>query len=714
MADHSRAICFLIADGVLPHNEGAGYVLRRLIRRALYYSHKLNSKKNLLQTGTQENLLLLSQVYPELKKEKESIESLISAETERFFSSLKKGKKKLEEQASSLPSRFIDEKTVWNLYSTYGFPSDLTTLIAKEKGWSIASQEEIQNYKTSFLKEESLPPVQNIKTKLEKQLPVIIKSKTLFTGYEKDNETGKLTAIVKNQDSKLLFPKLLQEGEEGFLIFDQTCFYPESGGPLGDRGKIKSLKGQAEVLDCFKSADLLVHHVKVLKGRLNTEELYNLKVYQKYRKGIKSHHTATHLLNSALREVLGIHIKQAGSLVESCLLRFDFTHPQALTLKQIQNIEKKLLTHIEKEEAVTAFYKSFKSAQKENYLYLQGENYPEKVRVLKIGENISKELCGGIHVKNTQELQAFKIIKEEGVGSGVRRITAYTHTSLKAWEEFLVNQNLELRAFLKLPANHSFKQIKKKGRALWKGIIEKENPFLSTLKNKEKEIKKIKQQIIRWEADQKTNSPDIRKTDNQEIQNLFHPLAQQVLTLREFLKFPLPQLKKGLNCSLNPEFTEEPATKDPKNLPLDFLKKREKELMYFTNKKKELHEMNLTLSSLQKHIKSFSLKNFNIHYLIVLTPLEDRKILSDMSDFLLLKLKLSLVIIVGQAEEKHPIFINTGKTARSILSAGEILKDRIAPLCDGKGGGKTGFAQGSIKNRNKILELDPGLIFKDK
>ncbi|MBC6416042.1 MAG: alanine--tRNA ligase [Bdellovibrionales bacterium] len=711
LADHSKSICFLISEGVLPQSEGSGYVLRRLIRRALYYSQKLNPKKNLLQMGSEQTLFLFSQIYPELKREKKTIEKIISLETEKFFNSLKTGKEKLKQHISS--NSFIDEKTAWNLYSTYGFPIDLTRLIAKEKAWSMASQEKIQAYKESLKhKEELQTSTQNLKTELEKQLLFIVPSKTLFTGYEKDKERGKLIVMIKKENSKISISKSLKEGEEAFLIFDKTCFYPEGGGPLGEKGIIKNAKGQAEVLDCFKLCNSLVHQIKVLSGKLDLNETYDLEVYQKYRQGVRSHHTATHLLNSALREVLGRHVKQAGSLVESYFLRFDFTQTQALTKTQIQHIEEKVLKHIEKAENVTAFYKSFSSARKENYLYLQGENYPEKVRVLKIGENISKELCGGLHVTNTKDIQAFKIIKEEGIGTGLRRITAYASLALKSWEKLLINQNLELRAFLNLPTNFHFKQKTKQGRVLWQGKIENQNPFLTVLKQQEKELKNIKQQIIKWEKDQKVIPLLKTEIETKNIENVFHPFAWQILKLTETLKLPLPQLKQSMNLKMNSKLEEKNKSENSKNLLFNFFRKKKEDLLELKNKKREMDKRHSNLSDLQREIKSFSFKNLNIRFLTLLTPLEDRKILSDMSDFLLFKLNLSFVILVGECKEKHPIFINVKKKITPVISAGHILKNYIAPLCHGKGGGKESFAQGSIKNKNPLLKTDLSLGLK--
>ena len=808
VADHSRAISLLIAETVRPGNQKEDYVLRRIIRRALYYSQKLQPKtnllkeKSLLEVGAEKAIALMEEANKNLgknfkeyerhfyfpKANKDLVRDDIHREDDRFSNSLKEGEKRLEEIIQTLnPKNYLlqkdknkgkrlklDKQTVWNLYSTYGFPMDLTRLIAKERGWDAPTEEEMEKYTNELSqKVESFLGNKEMKENKEEGLQFIYDNLskeerlTEWTAYKNNEESVTIlqTCYVQKQskrDGRFLnisgwgFSKNpIPKGLEGWIVMDQTCFYPEGGGPIGDKGWIETDTGKALVLDCRKYMTMIAHKVKVSKGELSAGQLAKITVDKNFREGIKSHHTATHLLNSALRKVLGTHVKQAGSLVEPCFLRFDFTHHQALSQKQIQEIEGAVLTVINKFEPVQAFYKTFKKAQEEEYLYLKGENYPEEVRVLKIGEDSSKELCGGIHVQNTKDIKSFKIIREEGVGSGIRRITAYTNKSLISFEDFLVQQNLSLRGFLnsssakkeesKKKENvdrkgleiRSFEKMKSGNIFLWKGSIEQTNPFLKVLEQIEAEIKKTKQAIIKWKDEEIKTPSLLGDFKKQKKTKQFHPLAEQMLELRGALNLTPPQFKEKF--SQTPEFLEEDRAVP--NLPIEFFKKKLTELEELKKQKESLKKENLpkesiekqavqkekiSLDELKKQVKYFSInKDINSKkliisnentdsdkaYLVVSVPLEDRKILSDMSDFLLSKLELSALILVGKSQEKHPVFLNFNKELSSILSAGDILKKNLAPLCDGKGGGKAGFAQGSIKDREKLLKLTADLIF---
>ncbi|MCY4321330.1 MAG: alanine--tRNA ligase-related protein, partial [Bdellovibrionaceae bacterium] len=415
LADHSRAICFLISDDVIPGNEKENYVLRRIIRRALYYSQKLNSGENLLQTAVNKSLDLMTEIgqlfnqekdmapvtkaYLSLQGEKQRIQSVIEIETKKFFDSLKQGQKLLEkiiqlknkkhterkikkiydslklnknqqkEIMKNLSKSLLPAEVVYYLHDTHGFPLDLTRLIAKDKGWTIPSDLEMKKY----IKEQSISSLHQKKENIKNQsilqkkshsnLPTdrknkkhlankiglknylkdyvpylipLIKNKignTKFTAYETDQEKAQITFMglyslpentnfnKQNLQSLTSLSTDLAEGLEDWLIVDQTCFYPEGGGPIGDKGLLKTETGQAEVLDCQKIDELIWHKIKVLNGELKKEQQCKMTVYKNYRKGIKSHHTATHLLNSALRKILGNSVRQKGSLVEPSFLR---------------------------------------------------------------------------------------------------------------------------------------------------------------------------------------------------------------------------------------------------------------------------------------------------------------------------------------------------------------------------------------------------------
>ena len=859
LADHSRAICFLIADGVVEGNEKEGYVLKRIIRRALYYSQKLHTEKNLLQVGVEKTVSLMVETgslfkqnealipivdtYLSLKREEQNIQSVVERETKRFFDSLKTGRKQLDEAMKSLSKKFIPPEAVWNLYSTYGFPTDLTCLIAKEKGWTTASEEEIYKYKKLELErinkkkteeciKESKQKLESLDKKHEEEQKSINKKirqqqslnkkceeeqklkksvfniemknfikqyssylvpqlqgkteKTFFTGYEKSKEKGQILLIgsVEIPDSigsgknwsspspKSLVLVYLQRGEEAWLVLDRSCFYPEGGGPVGDRGLLKTATGQAEVLDCQKEGNFIWHRIKVLDGWLEEGQKCQMKVNENFKKEISTSHTATHLLNSALRAVLGKSVRQAGSLVEPGWLRFDFTHSRALTNKECCRVEEQIWQSIEKEENLSSSFKSLEQAKEEGALFLKGENYGSEVRVISIGEKTSKELCGGIHVQNTREIKSFKIVSERGIQSGVRRIVAYTGSLAQAWEFFLVIQNLELREYLKLnlPRNQTTDSfLSKKENFLWKGEIEKQNPFIGWIEDKEKESKNLRKTIVRLEENNfKAVSSDYPEFTP--IQSHFHPLASQILELREHLKLPLPSsnkiidfllsLKKSfetfndLVCSPRAkkqedktllkfeDFKEVKQTKksneistnkqrEPiKNLQpigenetqkvIDFFEESEKLLNWFKVKEQEvkqledqlekIKQLGFTKDKLLEEAKNFKLGDQDGNLLVVSFPLKDRKILSDVSDFLLSKLSSGVVILSGEGENQYPVLVNRTKNLEKFLSAGDILKNTVAPLCKGKGGGKPSFAQGSITDKPAFSQLEQILL----
>ena len=849
LADHSRAICFLIADDVIPGNEKESYILRRIIRRALYYSQKLQPEKNLLQAAVNTNISLMnewgsllnqdkntapaSRDYLSLKEDQTKIQSIIEAETKKFFNSLKEGKKQLEKIMAvqqtdrevkkicdslkleekqfkgikkQLSNSLLPAEALLYLHDTHGFPIDLTRLIAKEKGWTSPSDSEMKQYiqekitapinqkekkqgaeevlyKTSDNKiNKNLIAKIGLKKFLNQYAPCLVPmikneiGKTNFTGYKTEQETGQtiFTGLLqliewtrpdplKEQLPKEINPsektlqslsKEITQGSEDWLVLDKTCFYPEGGGPIGDKGLLQTETGKAEVLDCQTTHDLIWLNIRVTQGELRKGQTCEMEVYKKYRQGIKMHHTATHLLNSALRQTLGNSVRQKGSLVEPHFLRFDFSHSVALTQKQIREAEEKVLDHIYQEEDVTPGYKTFEQAQKEGYIYLKGENYPKQVRVLTIGKDSSKELCGGVHVKNSSEIESFKIIKEEGVGSGLRRITAYTGFSLKEWELFLIKQNHELRNYLNSSEfsfsteifqpplkdltplksealkkdqnltqkninskiiktdkqNNNFKQVIENKKKLWGGSTEKENPFLQSLEQIEKILKFLRQKIVKLDTAKAEKKFSPINSGLIAVKKTFHPLAEQILQLREFLKLPLPKAESS-NDFTQVMFSEENSSSD--NLPLDFFKNKKKDIQALKNILTEIQKRELGLENLDKQVKEFCIKNLQARFLILSLPLEDRKILSDLSDFVLSQLKLSVLILFGESQaDKHPVFVNLNKKSAVDLSAGDILKKDIAPLMNGKGGGKAHFAQGSVQDKTKIKELENLLIKK--
>ena len=827
LADHSRAICFLINDEVIPGNEKESYVLRRIIRRALYYSRKLHPTKNLLQVGVDKTLSLMNETGSLLKKDKEmalvaeaylfseeerkNIQSVLESERDKFSDSLKAGGKKLEEIMKSCPEKNIPAKEVWNLYSTYGFPVDLTRLVVKEKGWNAPADEEMERHIRSEIKCTNEKTLRDYRERDEREKRILyeqqdkgLKSisertgqqqelnssglkisdliegkkqknskrigirrpdfirqysdftseipKTIFTGYENSTEKSQILFMGSIEmpshaardgnrpafTSKPVALECLQEGKEGWLISDKTCFYPEGGGPIGDRGLLKTETGQAEVLDCQKKDNIIWHRAKVLEGHLEKEQKCQMEVSESFRKNIKASHTATHLLNAALRNVLGGLVRQAGSLVEPGCLRFDFTHSKALTEKEIQAIEEQVWQSIEKEEDLSSSFKSLAQAKKEGALFLKGENYDSEVRVISIGEKTSKELCGGIHVQNTREIESFKIVSERGVQSGVRRIVAYTSSVAKSWESFLKKQNRGLREYLypsglkisvfteeKKQKNSNRVGIKRplvqdgpgvslfmeREKSFWKGSLEKQNPFLSWIENKERELKNLRKQIVHLGEKDIPGTSFSQSREFVSIRSRFHPLALQTLELREHLKLPLVDSNRFTDG-----FPKQAQSEKVENFfqelesPLDWLKTKEQEVQKLKGQLNKIRRLAWTQAKLLQTAKKFKAGGVEGKLLVIDLPLGDRKMLSDISDVLLFKLSSGLVVLSGKAENKHPVFVNRTKNFEKILSAGDILKNIVVPLCKGKGGGKDSFAQGSITDKSAFFKLESILL----
>ncbi len=722
IADHCRAISFLICDGVLPGSEGASYVLRRILRRALFYSHKLKSNKNLLCIATEQVINLMSEIYPELNKEKALIDSIIKAESDLFTESLEIGKNILLQKMKNFPGKTVSDSTVWDLYSTYGFPPDLTCLIAKEKGFAVN-----EDFNPDRFKQEQtfVSHKHSFKSNLEwiQQCYNINFYKTEFTGYNKDKEESKIVqlpfiqTIDKSKEDvpspHLLESIIIKKDHKGkqiitikdqsssgvplsetvpnnnkyklWLITNKTCFYPEGGGPIGDKGKIKTETGEAEVLDCQKIGDSIVHEIKILKGEIKQNQSCTMIVDKDHRRLITTSHSATHLLNQALREVLGKSVRQMGSLVKPGELRFDFSHPEPLNTNQLKEIEDKVTKQIKSEHSVSDATYPYEEAMKEGALSLMGENYEKKVRTIRMGKSF--ELCGGIHVKNTSDIGGFKIISETGVQSGVRRITAYTSDILTKWQQALEKQNKTLRKYL------FSSDLKTSNR------IDTTNPFIKWLIDKEKEIKSLKLTLKKGSKKPPLINP-LKKNGTAKKQSENHLMTDEVelnLELRKYLKQPVPK------------HSEEKESIDLKpNFFISFFQKKEQELESL-KKQQAQFSSSFNMEEIIKKAKPFQHRNIKGQLLSVALPVEDRKILAEIADQLKSN-NPSVVIVLGQGDNQYPLVITVSKELQKYISAGEILKNTIAPFLDGKGGGQARFAQGTIKNKNLFPTLEDHLL----
>ncbi len=427
LADHARTTAFLIADGVLPTNEGRGYVLRRIMRRAIRYGRSLSKTKSLLVPLVEEVIKNMGAVYPELETQKKLIIKSAKSEEESFLKTLDQGTDILNFELGKLKKSGTDilkGETVFKLYDTFGFPSDLTRIIAEEKGFKIDET----GFEESMSKAKTLSQAswkgQGISSNQAHLIELTQKvEKTKFVGYETTSAEAKILKL-SNKDTET---NQLNNGDQGIIVTDATPFYAEGGGQVGDTGDVSWRGGKGHVLNCTQINGVYLHHIQISEGTLKSSEQIQLSVHQSKRRDTANNHSATHLMHAALRKVLGEHVTQAGSLVDSDRLRFDFTHDKPVTDDEIQKIEDLVSEQIGLGVEVVTKLMKYDDAIKAGAIALFGEKYGDSVRVLKMGD-FSTELCGGTHVKNTASIRAFLITSETGVSRGVRRIEAITGT----------------------------------------------------------------------------------------------------------------------------------------------------------------------------------------------------------------------------------------------------------------------------------------------
>ena len=438
IADHLRASSFLIAEGVLPSNEGRGYVLRRIMRRGMRHSHLLGAKEpvfyNLFKTLQEE----MSGNYPELNRAEALIRETLKMEEEKFLVLLDRGIKILNDEISKIKD-VLPGEVAFKLYDTYGFPLDLTEDILKNKSLKI----DTEKFQT-LMKESKELAKKNWKGSGDSAVEDIwfsIKDKlgvTEFLGYETNQAEGLVLSLLKNNKEV----EVLNQNDEGMIITNQTPFYGESGGQVGDVGEIVSGDFKFEVTDVQKKlGDLFVHYGKIINGSIKLQQNVEMKINVTRRNDTRAYHSATHLLHESLRRVLGSHVTQKGSLVEPSRLRFDFSHMKPISPEEITQIEKFVNKMVEKKSEVKTRIMTPNEAVENGALALFGEKYGEEVRVLSMGEDegkyFSTELCGGTHVKNTGDIGKFKIISQSSIAAGVRRIEALRDKQL---DDYLQNK----------------------------------------------------------------------------------------------------------------------------------------------------------------------------------------------------------------------------------------------------------------------------------
>jgi alanyl-tRNA synthetase len=593
LADHCRSVSFLLADGALPSNEGRGYVLRRIMRRAIRYGRKLSTQHSFLPAMSEVLIAHMGDFYPELKVRQNHILSTIKDEESRFLQTLDNGTAIFHDEIQKLKrqnSKIISGETVFKLYDTYGFPLDLTALMAAEEGLQVDENSFEQHM--SQAKEKAKASWKGKALQADEKHIIELaqkysKSATEFVGYNELEATSPIVTISNGKHEV----SSLRQGETGLLILKKTPFYAEGGGQIGDHGRFKTEKAEGLIHNTTKHSDVFFHHIEVTEGELRGADNVDLTVETAERRQTTTNHSATHLMHAALRKVLGDHVTQAGSLVDSSKTRFDFTHNKPLSTAEIAQVENLVNEEIAKATPVKAEVMPHKIAIEKGAMALFGEKYGDQVRVLTMG-NFSCELCGGTHVNNTAEIRAFKIISESGVSAGVRRIEAITGTA--AIQYFMKNTEELLNA----------RQATG---------IQPDKQLSQWIEEKKDEIKDLQKQIKKIQSDQ-INIDDLLKTS------------------------------KDFQSSSGPA--------------------------------------KLVFADLS---------------------IDDREVLSQISDQLKNKVQRGIVITIGQSETSHPVIISVSKDLNSQFKAGELLKD-FAQVLGGKGGGRPDFAQGAVPDRSKLKD----------
>ena len=447
IADHARSAAFSIADGILPGNEGRNYVLRKIMRRAIYHGREHLGLNDLFFYKVCDFVIeQMHGAYPELEAQREFIGKMVRLEEERFGNTLTVGLKKLDELDINSDSLFTE---IAKLYDTYGTPRDLTRVYLEEKGITFEEDDfnsrfdealQAAQKQAGIGQTERKSQISPVYTELSKKI-----GKSNFHGYDTTRlDDAKVVAIVK--DEKQI--DALKAGEEGLIVLDDTPYYAEAGGQVGDTGFLSSQNADGDhftrvkVLDTFAPlTGLILHKSKVESGSIKVGDKVTAIVDSEKRDATRRNHTATHLVHAALREVLGTHVKQAGSVVAPNYLRFDFTHYQPMTEAEITEIEDLVNRYILENQPVNTNIQSIEEAMRGGAMALFGEKYGSDVRVLSIGDGVfSKELCGGTHVRATGDIGAFKITSDEAIASGVRRIRAIT--GFDAFERFREDERL--------------------------------------------------------------------------------------------------------------------------------------------------------------------------------------------------------------------------------------------------------------------------------
>ncbi|PTT22752.1 alanine--tRNA ligase [Acidovorax sp. HMWF029] len=461
IADHIRATAFLVSDGVIPSNEGRGYVQRRIVRRAIRHGYKLGKKTPFFHKLVADLVRVMGDAYPSIREQEQRITDVLKVEEERFFETLANGMEILD-AALDGGAKVLPGDVAFKLHDTYGFPLDLTNDVCRERDVEVDEA----GFKTAMEKQKAQARAAG-KFKMDKALEYTGVANQ-FTGYEHLSESAKIVAIYVDGTGAAA----LKAGQNGVVVLDTTPFYAESGGQVGDEGVITSGSARFAVGDTLKiKADVFGHHGTLEEGTLNVGDTVQAQVNTAVRAATVRNHSVTHIMHKALREVLGSHVQQKGSLVNADRTRFDFTHNGAVTAAEIREIERRVNEEILANQPTQARVMDIESAQKTGAMMLFGEKYGETVRVLDIGS--SRELCGGTHVQRTGDIGLFKVVGEGGVAAGIRRIEAVTGANALAYLQNLEDTVNQAASTLKAPVaelNGRISQALDNARALEKEV----------------------------------------------------------------------------------------------------------------------------------------------------------------------------------------------------------------------------------------------------
>lgn len=482
VVDHIRSSAFLIADGVVPSNEGRGYVLRRIIRRAIRHGAKLGQQQTFLYRLVPVLVAIMGEAYPELMKMQTAIEKYILQEEEQFSNTLEHGLKVFDEVTSKLKGQEIPGQAVFQLYDTYGFPVDLTADLARERGFTVdylGFDECMERQRQQSQKAQRFFGLGSQQANFDRA-DFLSEQATEFTGYESLSGEGVITGLL--YDHKPV--TALESGQGGIIVLDRTPFYAESGGQVGDTGYLQSDKGRFRVEDTQKQGAVYLHYGQLMEGKLSLKDTVRAEV-DRSRQEIVLNHSATHLLHAALRQVLGEHVVQKGSLVAADRLRFDFSHAKPLTLEQVRAVEDWVNRAIRADVPSHVEEGSLEEAKQKGAVALFGEKYGSKVRTVRMGA-FSQEVCGGTHVSRTGQIGVFKIIGQMPSAAGVRRLEAMTGAKALDWIAQTEDQLQEVGNLLKIEKNK---------------VLEKLTQILNEQRILSKEMVQLKQRLANQQSE---------------------------------------------------------------------------------------------------------------------------------------------------------------------------------------------------------------------